>query len=445
MVDYRYERDASGRRYYEPVINRESPYNYDFDSRARAMNAYHHPPQPDTPYKSGRGSDNTTGNRSFETRSAILPLNAAIRDLDDMVTNFDISRLPDYDNMPTTFCGHLLFSRPSLYIDCDHVPPTVNGARQGYSTSNLKLWETDPRFNYTAMMGEPLTASFVSDPAGRLLLRQLSQFCSNPYIPLFTTKALTYSTADISIKTVDKGATFYGHTIKYGHYSEEHKIGGTISLEFLNDRYWSVLKTCYMWMAYIYMVSKTNAIRPSLPCQTGGIIDYAGSIYYLVTDMDNHRLVYWEKLTGVFPKMVPFSLFSTEDNPKVEDKVSIEFDYGIKSDPCDPSILLDINTLTFGTYEKAIRYLDPNQGGHNSYAAVKANGKPNPNNVRQDEFRGGIMARSNVEAARPVIYGIDNSDGRSYYLDWLLTSKADASYGSNYYLYKEQKKRRNAR
>lgn len=168
-----------------------------------------------------------------------------------------------------------------------------------------------------------------------------------------------------------------------------------------------------MWLAYIYMVSKTNVVRPSLVSQTNGILDYAGSIYYLVTDTDNRRLVYWEKLTGVFPRMVPFSLFSTEDNPKVEDKVSIEFDYGIKSDPCDPNILADINMLSYGFLNS-----DANMSG----SVLNSVGEPLPSMIRQDSFRGGIMARGNVEAARPVIREVDTTSGRNYYLEWLVST-----------------------
>ena len=376
---------------------------YKFDEAAKALNLKYHDNRPDT--RSKRFNGNTTeGNGDVP-----IPLNAANRDLEDLVTNFDVSRLPDYDNMATAFCGHLLFSRPSLYLKCFGIP-----SNQGGYTSGNK-WDTDPAKNYFQFATESLTSGFAHDNIGRTLLHPLTSFSNNPYMPLFTSRALTYTTNDIQLKTIDKGTTYYGHTIKYGHYSEDHKAGGSITIEFMNDRYWSVLKTCFMWMAYIYMVSKSNVIRPSMASQTGGVLDYAGSIYYLVTDITNHRLVYWEKLTGVFPKSVPFSLFSTEDNQKLEANASIEFDYGIRSDPCDISVLMDINMLTYGNLNDAERALQTSPIGKNSKRDFIA---------RPDNLRGGnVMARSNVEASRPVIrMRTSDSGDRQFYLEWLRRS-----------------------
>ena len=382
----------------------------DFDKTAKALNRYNGPYRPNTPtntyskdhIRDGLGSYDLTDN------DVPIPLNAANRDIGDLVSSFDVSRLPDYDNMATAFCGHLLFSRPSLYLQCIDLPFNL---RSGYTSSD-EVWETDPVKNYFHFATEPMVSGFANDTIGRLLLHPLTTFSANAYMPLFTTRALNYSTNDIQLKSIEKGQTFYGHTIKDGHYSEDHKAGGTITLEFLNDRYWSILTTCYMWLAYIHLVSKTNLVRPAIATQTGGILDYAGSIYYLVTDTTSHRLVYWEKLTGVFPRSTPFSLLSTEDGPKVEGKVSIEFDYGIRSDPKDPSVLMDINMLTFGNRSDAERAMD--YGPVTKNIAAPAIGLASP-----DGYRGGIMARANVEASRPVIRRrIDYTGKRDFYLEW---------------------------
>jgi len=404
-------------------INRIDTYprvGNDFDAIAKRLDRENHPIRPNTRSKRGLGNDTTQGGDD-----APIPLNGAIRDLEDMVTSFDVSRLPDYDNMATAFCGHLLFSRPSLYLDCINVPRNP----VGYTGSD-SIWTSDPKKNYFQFATESLTAGFANDNTGRTLLHPLTAFSDNPYMPLFTGKALTYTTTDIGIKTIEKGTTYYGHTIKYGHYNEDHKAGGSVTLEFLNDRYWSVLKTCFMWMAYIYMVSKSNVVRPALSSQTGGVLDYAGSIYYLVTDVTNHRLVYWEKLTGVFPKSVPFSLFSTEDNQKYEANVSIEFDYGIRSDPCDPNVLMDINMLTTGNMTAARQAFEAGPITSAGYD-MAARRRQVQNRLldrqlmaRHDNYRGGnLMARSNVEASRPIIRrSIDNSGNRQFYLEWFRNS-----------------------
>lgn len=419
VIHYPYEYDRKD-DYASPTFN-----GYDFDASARSLNAKYHRLQPDTAINHD-GTSDKLGSKG--EREVPVPLNQSVRTLEDLVTNFEVTRLPDYDNMPMSFVGRLIFTRPSLYLKCTGLPANLTG----YSASD-NSWSTDPQKNYYQMATESLTAGFASDTIGRTLLHPLTYLSTSPYMPLFTSKALNYTTADISLKTIEKGTTFYGHTIKYGHYNEEHKAGGSITLEFMNDRYWSVLKTCYMWMSYIYMVSKTNVIRPYIGDQTGGILDYAGSIYYLVTDSSNSRLVYWEKLTGVFPKMVPFSLFTTEDNQKFEDKVSIEFDYGIKSDPCDPNILMDINVLTMKSTSAAQQELNgaAAPGGRRvAGPGVSKDVDFSSGLARFDNYHGGIGPRSNVEASRPIIrQRIDGRGNKNYYLEWFRRNGVPNSSG----------------
>ena len=57
---------------------------------------------------------------------------------------------------------------------------------------------------------------------------------------------MSYAVQDAQIKTIEKGHTFYGHFIKYGKHSEEHKVANTISIDFRNDYYHSVLQTIWI-------------------------------------------------------------------------------------------------------------------------------------------------------------------------------------------------------
>ena len=266
---------------------------------------------------------------------------------DESIQYYNVARLPDYNNMAMPYIGTIIFTRPSLNL----FPSTADPYKIGESFNPAEA--PDPAKNFVTLLSESKTAGFAYSQEGVSLVKMLCEYKdpahhtqNDYYMPLFTNRATSYTTADVGLKSVDKAQTYYGHVIKYGHYSEEHKFGGTISIDFRNDRYWSILKTCYLWMSYIHMVSKTDKVKPTLENQMNAIIDYCGSIYYLVTLMDGRTLVYWEKLTGVYPKTVPFGMFGYEDAPKVEDKVTIEFDYGIKSEPCDPMVLYDLNVLS---------------------------------------------------------------------------------------------------
>ena len=47
------------------------------------------------------------------------------------------------------------------------------------------------------------------------------------------------------------------------------------------------------------------------------------------------------------------SIFDWDYTTKVEDTISVDFEYGIRSDPMDPAILADINTLNNRTPDQA--------------------------------------------------------------------------------------------
>lgn len=332
------------------------------------------------------------------TRSKNVRYGMPYATFDDLISFFDVSRLPDYIGMPMPLVGHIIFTRPSLYVDVSK-QDAVAGA------------------NYAAMLANPMSSAFSNDIYGKKLLNMLSEFSTNPYMPIFTTRATTYTVQDVSLKTVEKGQTFYGHVIKYGKHSEEHKIGGSITIDFRNDRYNSILKAVSLWASYIWIVSKNDSITPSNTSQKNGILDYCGSIYYFVTDMMMDRLYYWEKLTGVFPKVTPYSIFTYNDAPILEDKISVEFDYGVKSDPNDPDVLFDINVLSSPTYNQALKYFT---GGATNEPIPTFKGDPSrwKTLVRPDSFER-PFGLGNAFALRPIIQMQNKNGNVSYHLQYV--------------------------
>lgn len=324
-------------------------------------------------------------------------------DFDTIIDVFDISRLPDMDGITMPLVGHIIFTRPSLYV----APSGGDGKAAA---------------NFSALLNNSMTASWVSDRYGKKLTQRLSEFSGSAYLPLLTTRAMSYQVGDIGIKALETGETYYGHMIKYGHHTQEHKLGGTISIDFRNDRYLSVLRLIYIWLSYIAIVTKGGSIQPSDRSQKNGILDYCGSIYYLVTQMDMSRLVYWEKLTGVFPKTVPLgSIFSYNDAPIVEDKLTVEFEYGMRSDPCDLNILMDLNILSAegGNPILATDYL---LGGIAGERVTNWNSGQNMSRrsrmARPDSFER-PFGLGNALSLGPVIKAEQNLDGSmSYFLQW---------------------------
>ena len=166
---------------------------------------------------------------------------------------------------------------------------------------------------------------------------------------------------DIEIKSVDKAQTYYGHVMKYARFSEDYKHAGSVSLEFINDKYEAILKAVSLWVSYIQLITKSDVIKPTTTHEQNGILDYCGSLYYLVTWMDRRRLIYWEKLTGIYPRTVPMSIHSFNNAPIVEDKITVDFEYGIRSEPNDPDVLFDLNMLSCRSASEAISVFNAGQ------------------------------------------------------------------------------------
>lgn len=315
--------------------------------------------------------------------------------LDDLIDYFDISRLPDYEGAPIPLVGHIIMVRPNLNIDVYN-----------------EQYDSVARQNYSAMCQNPMTATYATDMYGKKLLRMLSTCNTSPYMPIFTTKAINYSVNDMSLKTVEKAQTYFGHVIKYGKHAEDHKIGGTFSMDFRNDRYHSILKAVHLWASYIWNVSKNDSIVPSDTSQMNGIIDYGGSLFYLVTWMDMSTLVYWEKLTGVFPKTVPYSIFSYNDQPILEDKITVEFDYGVRSDPCDPDVLYDLNVLSSSSMSQATDYWS---GGIMGTSAPKFNNRSQFSKYARPDSYERPFGLGNSFATRPIVQYVKQRDGSTAY------------------------------
>lgn len=232
---------------------------------------------------------------------------------------FNLTALAPYEQMPEPYLGHIFMTRPSLYL-----------------TSG----------NMDKLRQLPTTAGLITSQADVEFFNMLKYDAKTRWLPVVTNFAKNYTVNDMELKSVDKAETYYGHTIKYARHNEEYKHGGTISLDFRNDKSRSIMRLMWFWMSYIYNVSREDYLDISFETMWNGILDYDASLFYLVTKRDGRTLVYWEELVGLHPRRVPLSDFSWNDNFIIQDSVSIDFDYNIRRDPLDPGILADINCLS---------------------------------------------------------------------------------------------------
>lgn len=311
----------------------------------------------------------------------------------DQMMYFDPYRLPDLETAPEGLIGHLFMSRPSLNL----------------SGSNIDFLRTNTK-----------TAIFFNDPVARAAMESLSTRSKSRWIPLIYKKAKSYNVNDMEIKSIEKGGTYFGHTMRYGIHSEESKYGGTFSIDFRNDKDHSILWMMYFWMTYIHLVSSERNFTPDRTHMVNGVLDYAASLYYLVTDRTGKKIVYFEKLLGVFPVKSPMSIFSWNDDIFTKDEISIEFNFAFRSDPMDYDILVDFMFVSGLADSKGIAKLKKSDiiplGGRGDGAAADY--------IRKDRM-----------VTVPVIYRRSNTAGSDFCLGWSNTGTGQWFYKTGYVSY----------
>lgn len=229
-------------------------------------------------------------------------------DLRRIATTYNFTKYVDYYNAPTPQLGMIFVTKPDLNLSLDNIKS--DDMLAGIAT--MSDW---------GVYKELLTGG-------------------EGFIPLLHNRALNYDVKPFTLNTSEKGLTYFGSAIMYGKHSSERLKPQSISINFSNDRYFSVLKLCAIWSRYIFLVSR-GRIAPLEKYEFSAQLDYASSLYYYGTDIGARKITYWEKQVGFFPIEVPFDVFSMDDTPKITDTVSIGFQSCLPDDPYSLSAMTE--------------------------------------------------------------------------------------------------------
>ena len=152
-----------------------------------------------------------------------------------------------------------------------------------------------------------------------------------PWLSIITNQAEGYSPIDREIGYTEVGETFHGHKVLYGKHDFKHNIAGTVTIPFSERRDLSLYYTLKIWTEYIHCLT-LGLVEPHPIHIKNSELDYAVSLYYIQTDETMENIIYWEKLTGVFPLKCPDSFFEwSKGNPGKEMNYEIEFAYSMRS------------------------------------------------------------------------------------------------------------------
>lgn len=228
---------------------------------------------------------------------------------------------PDY-HLNKTF-AYVFFTRPDLNI-CQY---------SGGKWSLTSQCASDPKYNYLFENNSWSCRSLVSN--------------GNPnhkFLVLLSNEAKSFEVEDKVLKTVEHGETFTGAKVYYGRTDHESNSAGEMSIRYIDNVNLDIYKMHEVWTDYINNVSR-GRFSPKRTYITNRILDYACSCYYFLCGPDGSTILYWQKLTGVFPVNTGENAFSWDSGTLLaKPEINIKYMYAMKT-PLDVSHLHEFNKL----------------------------------------------------------------------------------------------------
>ena len=306
---------------------------------------------------------------------------------------------------------YIFICRPDLYLLKD-------GSSNILELSSESRVNTDPYFTYLLQFHPEIIGSLTKNgfkgnvkkttpprTTNGSVNQTLKNLPMHAFMPYLTTRIEILQLPDYSIKQSSIVQPYTKYTVPYTTNAIQSTTGGSFSITFREDAYYSIHKLFYAWLYYQNNVSK-NIFQPKNEYLMHNMLDYATSIYDFIVDETGENIIYWAKYTGCIPTEVPMSDLSFNRNGAGETKVSIDFTY-FMCEHMDRNILMDFQYNSLG--------YDAMNG---PFAEKKLN--PFPMSETVPIYDSATFLGRNF-VGRPVIfYGYDSNLGRNVFkLRWL--------------------------
>ena len=246
-----------------------------------------------------------------------------------LVTRYNRFKLAHPDETLSRGFMHIFFTRPDLNI--------YNG------TSLTAQCKKD------SMMAH----MYKYKPALVRILTQTSG--STDFMYLLSNKARGISLSDTSVSSDKYGESFLGAEVHFAR--RINKEGGTFDIQYKDTRDLDIINLHKIWVTYENNVYR-GIWRPKYKYMYDKILDYACSVYVIVTAEDFETILYWCKYYGVFPVNIPYSGLSwTYGEPMTNLDLTVTYEYSFREE-FNPLALTEFNTNKFkdGSVSK---YYDP--------------------------------------------------------------------------------------
>lgn len=213
----------------------------------------------------------------------------------------------------------------------------------------------DPYFQNLYATRPHVLQALTHQPLDKLLaragLKTISGVCNkdetNHFISFLSDRTLSFAIPDLEVEEYKLDQPFTGFSTAYAGNSNRYRSDQSTQVQFRDTNNLDILALFDAWIKYIDLVSY-GVVCPYRDYAAGRlqygtpIIDYATSIYEIITKSDGTEIIYWAKITGTFPKNVPHSNYQFNYNDDIDNDIEIQFSGGLP-ETLNPRIFADFN------------------------------------------------------------------------------------------------------
>lgn len=247
-------------------------------------------------------------------------------------------KLPQVDDVLDRTFAHVFFTRPDLNI------MTYSGAGTYKIAANVKG-------------RNPYENGFINHLECMKQLISCSEY-THDFSLYLSNRVENFESSDRQLDTDSYGKSLRGYSISYGKHMDHAKAAGSLSFTFTEDKFLSVYNLHNVWVSYI-SDAYTGKIAPQYWRIIDKELDYACSIYFIVTDATGENIIYWSKYYGCYPTSIPDGNFSWQKGEiKANTSITIPYNYSFRED-CNVDTLYELNKNTGTSDWKYARTYEP--------------------------------------------------------------------------------------
>lgn len=165
-----------------------------------------------------------------------------------------------------------------------------------------------------------------------LILKSLTSKLSehHGFNPFLSNAAQSMEIADEVMRTIEHGETYTGWKQIYARNTNESNTANQFSVQYTEDKDLNIYNMHKAWIEYMNLVMRGD-ITSTRYAIVNKVLDYACSVYYIMTGADGETILFWNKYIGVFPINTPASAFSwAADAPISNPKLTVNYMYSMR-------------------------------------------------------------------------------------------------------------------